>query len=173
MWLFRERWERCASCCLSDTRTSSTSRTSSVRTRYTLWRIFTSFRWEAVSHQSYLALISAKSSCNLTEDLPQSRKLTFILSVTYFCFTSSCTINIKTKVEISQFVDLQRRVSEETLKDTKLSLSRVSSNYFPEFDGDGSTQVTEVTEVILGSHLLLPLPDTARPQVYSLSKCPP
>ena len=42
---------------------------------------------------------------------------------------------------------------------------------FSESDGDGSPQVTEVTKVILGSHLLFPLPDAAGSQVYSLQQC--
>ena len=39
-----------------------------------------------------------------------------------------------------------------------------------ESDGDGSTQVIEITKVIVGSHLLFPLPDAAGSQVHSLSQ---
>ena len=40
-----------------------------------------------------------------------------------------------------------------------------------ESDGDGSTQVIEITKVILGSHLLFPLPDAAGSQVHPLGQC--
>ena len=40
-----------------------------------------------------------------------------------------------------------------------------------ESDGDGSTQVTEITEVILGSYLLFPLPDAAGSEVHTLGQC--